>query len=182
MDLIRIGDKVISVTRITDRIEQMLKMRQQGKSQAEVAKIFGIDRTFISRLENLGEIRKGKTIALIGFPIQNTEEIKTMASNEGVDFTLVMSDKERWDFVYQKSGIEFLNEIMSLIYKARQYDLVIMLGSDRRLKLFEALLDNEVISINIGKSPITQDVYVDPQMLRDIIIKVKKGDGSETCC
>jgi len=178
----RIGDKIISVSRITDTIEEMLKLRQQGKSQAEVAKKFGIDRTFISRLENLGEIRKGKTIALIGFPIQNTEEIKALALSEGVDFTLIMNDKERWDFVYQKSGIEFLNEIMSLISKVREYDLVIMLGSDQRIKLFKALLDNEVVSVKIGKSPITHDVYVDPESLRDIIRKVKKGDGHETCC
>ena len=166
MDLIRIGDKLISLSRIENIVQEMLDLRQQGVSQAEVAKKFSTDRTFLSRLEGLGEVRKGRTIALVGFPIKNTEELKQIAHQEGVDFSLLMTDRERWDFVYEKSGIELLNEVMSLIYKVRQYDVVIILGSDQRLRLFKALLDKEVVSIDIGKSPITQDVYMDPENLR----------------
>ncbi len=176
MDLIRIGDKLISLSRIENSLQEMLDLRQQGISQTEVAKRFDIDRTFLSRLESLGEIRKGRTIALVGFPVKNIAKLKQVALHEGVDFTLLMTDKERWDFVYEKSGIELLNEIMGLLYQVRQYDVVIILGSDQRLRLFKALLDNEVISINIGKSPITQDVYVDPENLRDVIKTVKRGD------
>ncbi|MCR4432229.1 MAG: transcriptional regulator [Tepidanaerobacteraceae bacterium] len=176
MGLIRIGDKLLSMEKIIESIEEMLKLRQQGLSQAEVAKKFDTDRTFVSRLENLGEIRKGKTIALVGFPIKNIDEIKGVALQEGLDFVLLMTDKERWDFVYEKTGIELLNEVMSLIYKVRQYDVVIIIGSEQRLRLFKALLDKEVVSISIGKSPITQDKYVDPDNLREIIRKLKKGD------
>ena len=93
-----------------------------------------------------------------------------------MDFSLLMTDRERWDFVYEKSGIELLNEVMSIIYKVRQYDVVIILGSDQRIRLFKALLDKEVISIDIGKSPITQDVYVDSENLRNIIRVVKEDD------
>jgi len=176
VDLIRIGDKLISVSRIENIIQEMLDLRQQGVSQAEVAKKFNTDRTFLSRLESLGEIRKGKTIAIVGFPLKNTEELKQLAFQEGVDFSLLMTDKERWDFVYEKSGIELLNEVMGLIYQVRQYDVVILLGSDQRLRLFKALLDKEVISVDIGKSPMTEDVYVDPQNLRKIIRMTKKED------
>ncbi len=176
MDLIRIGDKLISVSRIENIIQEMLDLRQQGVSQAEVAKKFNTDRTFLSRLESLGEIRKGKTIAIVGFPLKNTAELKQLAFQEGVDFLLLMTDKERWEFVYEKSGIELLNEVMGLIYQVRQYDVVILLGSDQRLRLFKALLDKEVISIDIGKSPMTEDVYVDPQNLRKIIRMTKKED------
>lgn len=176
MDLIRIGDKLISFSRIESIIQEMLDLRQQGVSQAEVAKKFNTDRTFLSRLESLGEVRKGRTIALVGFPIQNIEDLKQVALQEGVDFSLLMTDRERWDFVYEKSGIELLNEVMGLIYQARQYDVVIMLGSDQRLRLFKALLDKEVVSLDIGKSPITQDVYVDPESLRNIIRTIKKDD------
>ncbi len=178
MDLIRVGDKLISIPKIANSIEEMLNLRRQGHSQAEVARRFGIDRTFVSRLENLGEIRKGKTIALVAFPIKNTDQLQEAARLEGVDFTLIMNDQERWDFVYHKTGIELLNEVMGLIYKARQYDVVIMIGSDQRLKLFRALLDNEVIPIVIGKSPITSDIYVDPEKIREIIKTIKEGEGS----
>ena len=176
MDLIRIGDKLISLSRIENIVQEMLDLRQQGVSKAEVAKKFSTDRTFLSRLEGLGEVRKGRTIALVGFPIKNTEELKQIAHQEGVDFSLLMTDRERWDFVYEKSGIELLNEVMSLIYKVRQYDVVIILGSDQRLRLFKALLDKEVVSIDIGKSPITQDVYMDPENLRNVIKTIKKDE------
>lgn len=176
MDLIRIGDKLISFSRIVETVQEMLDMRQQGFSQADVAKKFNTDRTFLSRLEGLGEIRKGKKIALIGFPIKNVEELNQVAVEEGVEYSLLMTDRERWDFVYEKSGIELLNEVMSIIYKVRQYDVVIMLGSEKRLRLFKALLDNEVVSIEIGKSPITQDVYIEPDNLRNIIRSVKRDD------
>ncbi|MCF6096151.1 helix-turn-helix transcriptional regulator [Thermovorax subterraneus] len=174
MDLIRIGDKLISMTKIIAALEEMLSLRQKGLSQAEVAKRFGIDRSFISRIESLGEVRKGKTIALIGFPLKNTAEIEKVAREEGVDFILLMNDRERWDFVYKKTGIELLNEIMNLIYKVRQHDIVIILGSDQRIKLFRALLDNEVVAIEIGKSPMKEDVYVDAEYLREIIKKVRE--------
>lgn len=176
MDLIRIGDKLISLSRIESIVQEMLDLRQQGVSQAEVAKKFNTDRTFLSRLEGIGEVRKGRTIALVGFPVKNIEELKQVALQEGVDFSLLMTDRERWDFVYEKSGIELLNEVMGLIYQVRQYDVVIMLGSDQRLRLFKALLDKEVVSIDIGKSPITQDVYVEPENLRNIIRTIKKDD------
>jgi transcriptional regulator len=176
LDLIRIGDKLISIPRIEAIVKDMLALRQQGVSQQEVAKKYNTDRTFLSRLESLGEIRKGKTIALIGFPIKNIEEIKRISLEEGVDFTLLMTDKERWDFVYEKSGIELLNTIMTLLHKVRQYDVVIMLGSDKRLRLFQALLDKEVVPINIGKSPINQDICVDSDNLRKIIKTIKKDD------
>jgi len=176
VDFIRIGGKLISISRIENTIQEMLILRQQGVSQADVAKKFNTDRTFLSRLESLGEIRKGKTIAIVGFPIKNTEELKQMAAQEGVDFTLIMNDKERWDFVYEKSGIELLNEVMGIIYQVRQYDVVILFGSDQRLRLFKALLDKEVIPVNIGKSPITEDVYVDPENLKEIIKTIKKED------
>jgi transcriptional regulator with XRE-family HTH domain len=177
MDLVRVGDKLISKLKIVDTIEEMLSMRRQGHSQAEVAKRFGIDRTFISRLENLGEVRKGKTIALVAFPVKNTDQLRQVCRNEGVEFTFIMNNRERWDFVSQKTGIELLNEVMGLIYKARQYDVVIMIGSDQRLKLFRALLNNEVIPIVIGESPITSDVYVDPDNLRSVIKSIKE-EGS----
>ena len=104
MDLVRIGDKLISFSRIVTTIKEMLDLRQQGLSQAEVAKRFNTDRTFLSRLEGLGEIRKGKTIALIGFPIKNIEELKQVAVEEGVDYSLLMTDRERWDFVQRKAA------------------------------------------------------------------------------
>src|SRR5690606_41532006 len=90
VDLIRIGSKLISRSRIIRRIDEILELRVSGKSQQETAEALGIDRTFISRLEALGEVRTGGRGALIGFPIEHKEPPHRAAQAEGVDLRLVL--------------------------------------------------------------------------------------------
>ena len=132
-----------------------------------------VDRTFISRLESLAEVRKGGSIALVAFPVANANEVREIARAEGVDFTLVMSDAERWQWVEDKSGIELFNTLIDLIYQVRNFDLVILAGSDHRLRLMQGLLDKTVIAIEMGSSPLTRDVQLDVQHLRQLIRKIK---------
>lgn len=165
----RIGDKIINAQKIHNAIDDALEMRGRGLSQQEVANRVGVDRTVISRLETLGEVRKGGRIALIGFPIRNCVELAAMARQEGVDYCLLLSEKERWEFVESKSGIELFNTIMEIISTLRSYDIVIIICSNMRIKLIEALLDKEVIGVQIGESPINEDKYVKPEAIRTII-------------
>ncbi len=167
--LLRIGEKIINRQKVHQLIDEMLDMRGQGLSQQEVANRVGIDRTVISKLETVGEVRKGGRVALIGFPIENCDELRSMAKQEGVDYSLLMSEQERWDFVQKKTGVDFFNAIMEIIATLRNYDIVIILGSNMRIKLMEALLDKEVIGVQIGASPIAEDKYVDPESIRSII-------------
>lgn len=161
--LLRIGDKIVDRQKIHRTVDRVLELRRDGLSQQEVAGKIGVDRTFVSRLETLGEVRKGGRVALIGFPIQNCQEIYTMARQEGIDYCLVMSNRERLDFVQAKSGVELFNTIMEIISNVRKYDIVIIVGSNMRIKLVEALLDKTVIGVEIGESPISEDKYVDPE-------------------
>ncbi len=167
--LVRIGEKIINPQKIHRVIEQILVLRSQGLSQQEVATQLGVDRTFVSRLEGLGEIRKGRQIALIGFPVKNCEELKEVARQEGIDFCLLLSEEERWNFVQSRTGIELFNTIMEIIASLRKLDAVIILGSNMRIKLLEALLDKEVVGIQIGESPIAEDKYVNPEDIRTVI-------------
>ena len=167
--LLRIGEKIINRQKVHQLIDEMLDMRSQGLSQQEVANRVGIDRTVISKLETVGEVRKGGRVALIGFPIENCDELRSMAKQEGVDYSLLMSEQERWDFVQKKTGVDFFNAIMEIIATLRNYDTVIILGSNMRIKLMETLLDKEVIGVQIGASPIAEDKYVDPESIRIII-------------
>jgi hypothetical protein len=86
--LMRIGEKLVSTSRIHRVVDQILELRSQGQSQQEVADQIGVDRTFISRMEGLGEVRKGERMAVIGFPIGNKEEIEGDGPEEGVDYVL----------------------------------------------------------------------------------------------
>ena len=136
----RIGDKLISRGKLRRIIDRILEARAAGSSQQEVANQIGTDRTFISRLETLGEVRKGKRVALIGFPIKNKEELLEVARSEGVDYSLIFTDDERWDFLDTKSSVELFNQVLELIGHFREYDRVIFLGSDMRVELVEGIL------------------------------------------
>ncbi|MGI6633142.1 MAG: transcriptional regulator [Bacillota bacterium] len=175
MEFVRIGDKVISRQKIDEAVDAILARRAKGQSQADVAQEMGLDRTFISRLETLGELRKGGSIALVGFPISNCDEVREVAQAEGVDFTLVMTDEERWAFVRDRSGIDVLNDLMSLMAQIRRFDKVIFVGSDKRLDILKNLVDRntDVATIVIGRSPMSGDVYLNPESLRKVIKSVK---------
>ena len=167
--LLRIGDKIVNRNKIYQLVDDMLDMRGQGFSQQEVANSLGIDRSLVSKLETVGEIRKGARLALVGFPIKNCQELREVAEEEGVDFTLLMSEQERWDFLQSKNGVDLFNGLTEIMAALRKYDIIIMLGSNLRIKLMEALLDKAVIGLQIGESPIADDRYVEPERLRSMI-------------
>ncbi len=174
MDLLRIGGKILSRRKISKAIDLILEMRSSGIAQQKVADRLGIDRTFISRLEALGEVRKGNRIAVIGFPVKNKGEIMDLLHREGIEFTLIMTENERWDFVKKDDGIGLLNKILDLIAEARSFDVVVVIGSNRRIRTIEAILDQEVVGIEIGESPIKEDKYVPTEELLKILQAVKK--------
>ena len=174
MDFVRIGDKVISLIKITNKVKEILKLRMLGLSQQEVAEKLGVERTFISRLEGMGEIRKGQSIAAIGFPIKNKTEVEEVLKNYGVEYFILMSEEERTSFVNDCSGVQLSEKIMELINKFRSFDSVVVMGSDYRNRIARELLDNKAIEIDIGKSPIKEDVNVNLNILIDIL-KTLKG-------
>lgn len=172
-EFLRIGDKLIDPRRLHERIHEILTLRCQGLSQQEVADRVGVDRTFISRLEGMGEIRRGPSIGLVAMPVANKEEILKIASEEGVDYSLVMTNQERWAFAQERSGVQLINDMVRLIGQVRAYDTVILLGSDERVRFIEALLDKDTVSLELGVSPMTEDAYVDPYRFRQLIREIK---------
>jgi hypothetical protein len=171
-DFYRIGEKLISMEKLQRSLDKILYDRSQGLSQQVVARSFEVDRSFVSRLERLGEVRKGARLAVVGFPIKNKDEIIALLEELGVDYSLIMTNTERWRFVDEKNGIELFNEVMQITAQMRTYDVVVLLGSRQRIKWCAALLDKEVLGIELGESPLTEDIYVDPEKLRDLIKSV----------
>ena len=162
MELLRIGHKLISRTRVYRRVDEILRLRSEGRSQQETADLLDVDRTFVSRIEALGEVRKGGKVALVGFPIKNKAELERAALDEGVDYVLLFTEKERRQFAEHISGAQLVNEVMGISAKLRSFDAVLFLGSDMRLEMVESLIGREiVVGMEIGASPITRDVEVD---------------------
>lgn len=178
MNFIKIGDKVISLSKISEKVEKILEYRALGLSQQEVAKKMSLDRAFISKLEKMGEIRRGESIAVIGFPIKNKEELTSVLAKYGVNFIMLLSEKERLDYVTDISGVELFNKLMDVIAEIKNYDLIIFLGSNKRVKLVESLFDTEVIAIEIGTSPLKEDVYVPPEKIIKVLDYIKKNKGA----
>src|SRR6056297_3011222 len=85
MKFYRIGDKVINSKYLDKTISKILKLRQSGLSQSKVAEELNIEHSFISRLESIGERRRGNKIALVCFPVENKEEIIEIAKENGLE-------------------------------------------------------------------------------------------------
>ncbi|HBC94746.1 MAG TPA: transcriptional regulator [Pelotomaculum sp.] len=173
MDLIRLGEKIISRHKIDRAVSEILIMRSKGLSQTEVATRLGVDRTLVSRLEGLGEIRKGRSLAVVGFPILNKEEVREALEGEGVDLIVLMSEKERWEYLRDKSGLTLFDSIMETIAMLHSFDQVVMIGSNKRIKVIEAVLDKEVVGFEIGESPIQEDKYVETEKIMELVRAIK---------
>lgn len=169
MDFIRIGDKLLDPRKIQETVLRVLKMRSEGLSQQEVARKMRLDRTFISRLETMGSIRRGGRLGLLAFPVENKDELLELADRYGIEQRLVLSNRERWHLVEQLSGLDFLNQVMTIIEQFRQCDTVLVLCSSKWSKLAEALLDNQIIVKEIGITPIQDNIYVNPSEIEEIL-------------
>lgn len=162
MDLVRIGDKWVSLERVKSVVEEAMRLRAAGLSQAEVGERVGLDRTVVSRLESVGAVGKGHAIAVIGFPVANRDAVRALCGRLGVDFVWVMSDQERRAFAESRSGAALIDEVLEMAARVRRFDAVILMASDRRLRLMEALLDTRrVVPIVLGETPLAHDVEVD---------------------
>ncbi len=96
-----------------------------------------------------------------------------MAQAKGVDLIYLLNDQERWTFLEAKKGLEIFNHLMQLIVKLKDYEVVIFLGSNMRIRLMETILGREVVGIQIGQSPIAEDKLVDLEVISGIIDQLK---------
>ena len=109
----------------------------------------------------------------MGFPIKNKTELVLLAKNIGIDFTLLLTQKERFKFIEDRSKINLFNDVITIISRLIDFDLIVFLGSDKRVNVVEKLFSIQVIGIEIGKSPITEDQFVNPEMILEILREVK---------
>lgn len=165
----RIGEKLVSLDKAVRQLERALELREQGISQQEVSRRLKLDRSLISRIESIGEIRKGSRVAVIGFPLSNKEEIASICSEYGLDFYLLLDNAERWDLVRDKQALDFFNYMFDLVARLRQFDTLIMITSEKWYHLAEALLNIQIVYLNLGQTPIEEDNPADPGRFKDIL-------------
>lgn len=176
LGLVRIGDKVIDREKLWRNLEQILHLRASGLPQQEVAERLGVDRSFISRLEALGEVRKGRRVAVVGFPIANKEELERVCQQAGAELVLILRNAERWQYVRERDGVQLVNDLMQMMARLREFDAVVFLGSDMRIQLASGLLQERLLPVQLGPSPLKQDYWVDPAYLASLLEAVMTGD------
>lgn len=183
--IFRIGDKLVSLDRAGRLLERVLKMRAQGFSQQEVARRLSLDRSFVSRLESAGEIRKGIRVAVVGFPVENSDELSRICLEMGLEFFLILNDRERWELVNGKQALDFFNQMLDVVARLRTFDTLVLMTSERWYHLAEALLDLQIVYINLGATPVQGDRMVDPvqfhRVLEQVIESGKERKPVETC-
>jgi hypothetical protein len=160
MRFYRIGDKIVSREKLSDAIDVLLVDREGGATQQEAADAHAVERSFISRLETLGEVRRGARVGLVAFPVANGDEIRRVAEKHGVEFTLVMSQAER-EGLETGAADRLFNLVLDTLATLTDFDTVIVLASDWRVGTIERILGREVIAVTLGTSPLRHDVEVD---------------------
>jgi hypothetical protein len=77
--------------------------------------------------------------------------------------------------VQDKQALDFFNTIFELVTRLRQFDTLVMITSDKWYNLAEALLDLQIMHLDLGPTPIDDDRTVDPEHLRDTLKQVLPG-------
>jgi hypothetical protein len=158
--LFRIGDKVVSLEKLVQELTAILEDREAGATQLETSLRHGVERTFVSRTENLGEVRRGPKIALVAFPVANAEKVRALAEERALDFVLVFSQAEREE-IEGSDATEVFNRLLDTLAELRDYDVVLFMASDWRIRTVERILGREIVGIPIGHSPLRADVELD---------------------
>ena len=160
MKLYRIGDKVVSEGKLHDAVAAILDDRAAGATQEDVARSHGVQRSFVSFLETLGEVRRGNRVALVGFPIANADEVKELAARHALDLVLVLSQEER-ETIEGGDATHIFNSLLETIATLRDFDTLVLMASDWRIATMEKILGTEVVGIPLGASPLRSAVTVD---------------------
>ena len=173
MRLFRIGDKVVSRDKLLDAVDAILADRESGATQEEAARHAGVQRSFVSFLETIGEVRRGPRVALVAFPVSNVAEVRSLAEGFALDFVLVLSQAQR-ESIESGDATNIFNQLLDTLAALRDFDTVVLAASDKRVGTIEKILGAEVVGISLGHSPIREDVEVDLAELERVLAAVMK--------
>lgn len=168
MRFYRIGDKVVSREKLHDALDAILDDRQSGATQEEAARNAGVQRSFVSFLETLGEVRRGPRVALVAFPVANRDEVRELASRYAVEFVLVLSQADRETIEHDDASAVF-NRLLETLAVLRDFDTVVLLASDKRIEQIGRILGAEIVALPVGHSPLRADVVVDLDELAGVL-------------
>ncbi len=170
-----IGDKVISLERANALVDRIFDLRSTGSTQAEVAKMLGIERSFISHLEGIGEVRKSKEIAFIGSGVVDSERVDGVARDLGFEHVFINAD-----------GMTRIEDALGVLTILKDIDFIIFLGPATEHRLLETVLDKKIIGIAPAKEEVLEEVLAEfagkrtRRAYRSVRRGEKKGDAKRS--
>ena len=179
MRMWRIGGKLISEEKLFTGIEGIMDDREAGATQSEAAELHHVQRSFVSFLETLGEVRRGSRVAIIAFPVSNAKEIEELAERYSIDMVLALSQEAR-EKIEGTGAEEIFNALMATMEELAQFDAIIVCASDLRIASSKRIFGPSVFSIELGKSPLRSDVELDLAQLEELICSLLENDDIGT--
>jgi soluble P-type ATPase len=84
----------------------------------------------------------------------------------------------------ESRGDAIFNQVLETLATLKDFDVLVLLASDWRIGTLEKILGREVVAVNLGHSPLKEDVTVDLEELEGILdgvtaTGVAKGAGSK---
>lgn len=180
MRMWRIGGKLISEEKLFTGIEGIMDDREAGATQSEAAELHHVQRSFVSFLETLGEVRRGSRVAIVAFPVSNAEEIEELAERYSIDMVLALSQETRERIEGGTSAASVFNALMATMEELAQFDAIIVCASDLRIASAKRIFGPSVFSIELGASPLRSDVEVDLTQLEELICSLLENDDIGT--
>lgn len=167
---IKIGDKIISMERASSLIDKIFDLRSNGSTQEEVAKMLGVERSFISHPEGLGEVRKSKEIALIGSSLADIAKVEQTAAGLGIEHVFLNRD-----------GTARIEDALQVLALLRNIDFIIFLGPVKEHRLLETVLDKKIIGIPPEKEKDLETELAEfaVKRTRRAFRTVRRGEASE---
>ena len=170
-----IGDKVISLERANALVDKIFDLRSSGSTQAEVAKMLGVERSFISHLEGIGEVRRSKEIAFIGSGVGDGKRVDMMARELGFEHVFINDD-----------GMARIEDALGVLAILKDIDFIVFLGPAAEHKLLETVLDKKVIGVAPDKESELEAVLAEfagkrtRRAFRSVRRGEKKGDAKRS--
>ena len=107
-------------------------MRRRSDAK-EAARAHGVQRTFVSFLETLAEVRRGKRVAIIGVPSRTATRCAPWPTATWFGkLCLLLSQEEREGLEEPPPPILRFNLVLETLAQLKDYDVLVLLASERR--------------------------------------------------
>ena len=122
----------------------------------------------------MGEIRKGKKIAVVGFNIKNKDEIEKVALGSGVELIRLFGEKGKENLIKGKNGEDILDSAFKVFAELANFDLIVFMASKKRVRKAEKIFGKRIYGFVEGRDKNTEEIFIHPEKFKAILEGITK--------